>query len=295
MHAGSDRPLSWWCCTLLLLLALWASAATAEFAVQVLPLKHRLPEEVIPALRPLLATNESINGYDTRLIVRASPTTLKQIEKVLSEIDTVRRNLRISLRFGGSLQRQEQSLGVSGEAQSGNTRIVVTNGTRADRGTTLRTDGKNSNVQVHSERRTSTRGDSLSQDLLVMDGGKGFLRIGESIPMVQTYLALIGHRPGLMTSVQYYDVSTGFEVEPHTLGERIQLVLSPRLAFRSSQGSQIVEMRELRTQVVVTPGEWTDIGAVMESANEVNRTILSGQSRTREERNSLQVRVDPLP
>jgi type II secretory pathway component GspD/PulD (secretin) len=274
---------------------LGTATMAAELAVQVVPLKHRLPDEVIPALRPLLAPNESINGHDSRLIVRASPATMRQIERVLGEIDTVRRNLRISVRTNESVQRQEQNLGVSGEARTGNARIVVTNGARGDRGASVGVRGGSGNVQVHTERRVTTRSDNLSHTLTVLDGGKGFLRVGESIPQVQSYLALIGHRPGLVTGIQYYDVTTGFEVEPHVIGERVQLTLSPRMAFRSAQGSQIVEMRELRTTVMVTPGEWTDIGGVVESANEVNRAILSGQTRTRADHNSFQVKVDPLP
>lgn len=297
MRAGSDRPpfhLGRWFGVALLWLVCGTAALAAELTVQIIPLKHRLPDEVIPVLRPMLAPNESINGHDSRLIVRAAPATLRQIERVLSEIDTVRRNLRISVRMGETSQRQEQDLGVSGDVRTGNTRIVVTNGARNSGGVTVGTRGGNGNVQLHTERRVTTRNDNLSQSLTVLDGGKGYLRVGESVPMVQTYLALIGHRPGLITGIQYHDVTTGFEVEPHVIGERVQLTLSPRLAFRSSQGSQIVEMRELRTTVMVTPGEWTDIGDVVESANQVNRTILSGQTRTRADNNSFQVKVDPL-
>jgi type II secretory pathway component GspD/PulD (secretin) len=295
MRAGSEFFASPLFRALALWLMLGAAAMAAELAVQVVPLRHRLPDEVIPALRPLLQPNESINGYDARLIVRASPATLKQIERVLGEIDSARRNLRISVRMDETIQRQEQDLGVSGEAHTGNTRIVVTNGAHSDRGASVGVRGSSGNVQAHTERRVTTRNDNLSHTLTVLDGGRGFLRIGESIPQVQTYLALIGHRPGLVTGIQYYDVTTGFEVEPRVIGERVQLTLSPRMAFRSSQGNQVVEMRELRTTVMVTPGEWTDIGGVVESANEVNRAILSGQARTRAHHNSFQVKVDPLP
>lgn len=277
-----------------LLLCLGLSSFAADFTVQVLQLRHRLPNDVIPALRPLLKPNESINGYDSRLIVRASPDTLKQIERVLGEIDNRRRNLRISVRLGQATHNQEKDLGVSGDVRSGNTRIVVTNNSGAGSGTNIGLRGGQGNVRIHSERRVTTHQSGNSQTLTVMDGGRAFLRIGESIPQVQTYLALIGNHPSLVTGVQYYDVTTGFEVEPRLIGERVQLDLSPRMAFRSGQGSQLVEMRELRTTVMVAPGSWTEIGSVVESANSLNRTILSGQTRVRSDLRSFQIKVDPL-
>ena len=38
------------------------------------------------------------------------------------------------------------------------------------------------------------------------------LRVGESIPKVQPFLVLVGNRLGVVAGIQYYDVTTGFEV-----------------------------------------------------------------------------------
>jgi len=42
-----------------------------------------------------------VSGMDSRLIVRATPRTFTQLERLLAEIDTPRRNLRISVRMTG--------------------------------------------------------------------------------------------------------------------------------------------------------------------------------------------------
>ena len=63
-------------------LFLWATPAllthASEIELRVIALKHRLAEEVVPLIRPLLAPGESVTGMDSRLIVRASAPNLAQ-------------------------------------------------------------------------------------------------------------------------------------------------------------------------------------------------------------------------
>jgi len=276
----------------------WMAAAplthAADPELRVIPLKHRLADEVVPVVRPLLAPGESVSGMDSRLIVRAAPRTFAQIEHVLAEVDTPRRNLRISVRHAGESERVQDHQGVSGDVRRGNTRIVVTNGTRSKGGVTVGQTGPDGNVQLRSERHVTTKRDTSTQNLTVLDGGRAFLRVGESIPQVQPFLALVGSRLGVVAGIQYQDVTTGFEVEPRILGEQIQLTVTPRLAFRSNQGAQTINFQELSTVVTVKPGEWVDLGGAVESANEVNRQILGTRRSTDSEESRFLIRVDPL-
>jgi hypothetical protein len=265
----------------------------AETELRVIQLKHHLAEDVVPMVRPLLAPGESLNGLDSRLIVRAAPTTMMQIERLLAEIDRPRRNLRISVRHTGERERAQDSQEITSDVRRGNTRIVVNNSGRDTGGLMVRRSAPNGTVQLHSERRVTSTRDASTQNLTVLDGGRAFLRVGESIMLVQTFLALVGNRPGIVTGIQYYDVTTGFEVEPHLLGEQIQLTVAPRLAFRSDQGTQIIYFRDLRTVVTVKPGEWVDLGGAVESTNEVNRQILSTRRSTDSEDSRFLIRVDP--
>jgi len=275
----------------------WIAAAplthAAEPELRVIPLTHRLADEVVPVVRPLLAPGESVSGMDSRLIVRATPRTFAQIERLLAEIDTPRRNLRISVRHAGKGERVQDNQGVSGDMRRGNTRIVVTNSNHSTGGMTVGRAGPDGTVQLHSERRITTTRDASSQNLTVLDGGRAFLRVGESIPLVQPFLVLVGNRLGVVAGIQYYDVTTGFEVEPRIQGEQVQLAVTPRLAFRSNQGTQTVNFQELRTVVMVNPGEWMDLGGAVESTNEVNHQILSTRRNTGNEDSRFLIRVDP--
>jgi hypothetical protein len=173
------------------------------------------------------------------------------------------------------------------------TRVIVTGDPHADGGgMTIGREGPDGQAQIHGERRTTTVRENLDQTLVVMDGGQGMVRIGESIPVVQPFLALVGSRLPVAVGVEYYDVTTGFVVAPRLHGETVQLTIAPRLSFRSSHGTQVIEVRELATTVSVPLGEWLDLGGVIESANELNRQILATGRSNRGNAARIRVRVD---
>jgi len=268
--------------------------SAAEPELQVIPLKHRLADEIVPILRPLLAPGESVNGIDSRLIVRASPRSLALIRSALEEVDTARRNLRIRIRQSDERENIRQRQAVSGEIHSGTTRII-TSGSRNNAGLVFERSGPNGHVRVQTERRLTTAREAADQSLTVLDGGHAFLRVGESIRQVEPYLVLVGNRLTVVAGVEYDQVTAGFDVQAHLLGDRVQLAVWPRLVFGSNLGSQTVDFQELRTVVMVTPGEWFDLGGSAGSESEVGREILLGSGQNRNDANRrFLVRVDPL-
>lgn len=297
MHAASDRRR--WSRRRLLQAALAAltSAAlpahgqTAE--LRVIPLRHRLAAELIPTLEPLLGPGETVTGMDSRLIVRATPATLAQLERVIAEFDVARRNLRITVRHGTAGETQEQAQSLHGEIRRDGSRVIVSGDRRAGgAGITVGRVGPDGRAQIHSERRTTVVRENLDQTLVVMDGGEGVVRVGESIPVVQPFVALVGDRLRVAAGVEFYDVTTGFAVAPRLHGDTVQLAIAPRLSFRSSQGIQVIEARELSTTVTLRRGEWLDLGGAVESANDLNRQIFATRRSTHHGITRISVRVD---
>jgi hypothetical protein len=267
-----------------------AQTHAIEMELRVITLKHRLADEVVPVVRPLLAPGESVSGMDTRLMIRATPHTFSQIERLLAELDTPRRNLRISLRHTDERDPLQSTQSFSGDTQRSNVRITKTNGDRGTLDTSDKQFDPDQGTQGNSGRHTTTKSDISTQILTVLDGGQAFLHIGETIAEVQPFLALAGRRLGAVAGIQYYDVTTGFEVVPRIVGELIQLRVTPRLAFRSNQGAQTINFQELHTEVMVKPNAWVDLGGVVDTSSDVSRQILStGHAESR-----ILIRVDPL-
>ena len=91
-----------------LLLTICAFAVQAEEIV-ILPLHHRLPEQVLPTLEPLVAPGGSIVGAGNQLFVRTSPENLLDLQKVLQAIDKPLRRVLISVRQGNGSNQQNQA------------------------------------------------------------------------------------------------------------------------------------------------------------------------------------------
>ena len=81
--------------TLALLLLLPLSALAAE--LEVISLKHRSAEELLPIVRPLLDKDGVASGMDYQLILRTSPRNLAEIRKLLTSIDVAPRRLKVTV------------------------------------------------------------------------------------------------------------------------------------------------------------------------------------------------------
>ena len=88
----------------LLLLLLASPAVLAQETLEVISLRHRTVDQVLPVLRPLLAPGGALTGQSNQLIVRTSPENLAQIRAVLDAIDQPARRLMVSVRFDASQQ-----------------------------------------------------------------------------------------------------------------------------------------------------------------------------------------------
>lgn len=85
--------------------ALWAGpAASAEYRLEHIPLRHCRPEELLPLLRPIVEGHGMITGGGTAdrpvLLVRSSPPRLTQVRDVVLALDMPPRPLRMSVRQG---------------------------------------------------------------------------------------------------------------------------------------------------------------------------------------------------
>ena len=66
--------------------------------VEVIPLRFRTVEQVVPVLRPMLkGEGSTVSGHQGQLIVRTSPANLEEIKRILASIDTPARRLLITV------------------------------------------------------------------------------------------------------------------------------------------------------------------------------------------------------
>lgn len=257
----------------LVMLTLLLSSAHADDALRVIELKHRPATEVAPLIRPLLGANDGLSATDYRLILRAPPSKIAEIERVVREIDVARRQLTISVRQLEAGTRERSTHGVSGDIDIGeHGRVRLPKSVRGHDTVII---GDPNGVQYRGgERRNTGRSEQL-QHVRVQDGASAYLRMGQSIPHVQRVLALAGDRAVVYDTVTLRDATTGFDVRPQVRGDRVQLDIVPRVARVSDPRRGIIDFREAATTVTVKLGEWIDLSQALGQHSAVNRAILS--------------------
>lgn len=101
------RPFLGLSAVLLLAPGLMLPAEAEERPIRILPLQHRPAEDLLPLLRPLLGPEETLTGEGMRLVARAAPATLAQLEQAVAALDVAAAGLRLSVQWGEADETSE--------------------------------------------------------------------------------------------------------------------------------------------------------------------------------------------
>jgi type II secretory pathway component GspD/PulD (secretin) len=244
------------------LLAGQAGLAAAQYLLEVIALRHRTAEQVLPALRPLLEPGATLSGQANQLIVRASPANLADIRAALESIDRPLRRLQISVRFDDAFAER--------------TRGFEAGGTIGNRGSRVEIQGRDASSRVDER---------VDQRLLVLEGSVARIQTGVSRP-VQSRQYI--RTPGGVVSqevVVVQDLTTGFEVVPRLAGSQVLLDIAP-------QRENVEGSRRTATTISTRLGEWTEIGAITASTVRDDRGIASASRSSGAESRRIWVKVE---
>src|SRR4051812_19500591 len=182
-------------------LALATLPAVAQNSLEIIGLRHRSADQVIPVLRPLLEPGGTLSGQGTQLFVRTSAANLADLRRALESIDRPAKRLQVSVRFDDASSRSRS--------------------------------GFDSREGVQDSARS--REDRVDQRIQVLDGGRAMIFTGPQQTvtqrqMIQTPAGVVSQP---ITVVQ--DRTSGFEVVPRLAGKTVQVeIVSQR---RGSSGA----------------------------------------------------------
>src|SRR5260370_38182691 len=97
----------------------------AQQALEIIPLRHRTVDQVLPVLQPLVEPGGALTGQSGQLIVRTSPANLAEIKRALEAIDRPLRRLQISVRFDDALEAAGQGIEAAARNRGGALRAAV--------------------------------------------------------------------------------------------------------------------------------------------------------------------------
>ncbi len=271
----------------LLLLGLAATGLAAD-TLHVIDLRHRPAAEIQPLIQPLLRPNEGISGSGYQLFLRANAARRDEIARVIASLDVALRQLTITVRQTALHEERQTRDAVSGEVDIGGRGHVILPDDGADGNASAGARG----LRYRFERRSSQDNDVHTQVLRVQDGGRAFVRVGQSVPVVEHVLALTGRRAAVLaTGVRFEELSTGFELRLRVRGDTVQLEIAPRLSA-PGRNDGAFQFHELRTTVTARLGEWIDLGALTGQSSKVHRAILQSARDDTRERITVLLKVE---
>ncbi len=270
------------------LLALACASASAE-ETRIIQLKHRPAGEIIPLIRPLLGPEDALSGTDYRLIVRTSDRNLKDIERLLAQLDVAQRQLRITVEQRVADDRDTATHSIAGEVRIGDkARIKLPEESPDNRGLVAQKD----NLRLRTDQRTTAGRNETTQTVMALDGQRASIRIGQSVPHVKEILALGRRQVLIAQGIELQDVTTGFDVLPRVSGDRVRMEITPRLSTLRDPATGLADFQELATTVEVRLGEWIDLGTILGHRNEIDRAILESAATESGERRTIRLKVE---
>ena len=226
------------------LLAAAPLAAGAQQALEIISLRYRTVEQVLPALQPLVEPGGTLSGSRGQLFLRASPANVVEIRRALDAIDRPSRRLTISVRHDDAGPSARRELGASGTISSAGARVTVT-----------------------AEDARSSAAERVDHRVQVLEGGRAFIFTGQSraLPV-----------PGGGTQIQH--LQSGFEVTPRVSGDRVMLEIAAQREVPGSRPGS-VQGQHTGTTVSARLGEWFEIGGVASSGSRDDRGIAYGSAQ----------------
>jgi len=284
--------------SMLLLNGFLAGSAFAQTSVEVIQLRYRQADQVIPVLQPLLGREASISNFQNQLVIRATPAELAQIKSVLASIDTPPRRLLITVRQDADVSGSRREAEVSGSIGNDQARVSVPGRGSREGGNVILRDGDDrlrarvvDSSQVASER--------IGQTVQVLEGYTAFIRAGESRPVRnrQVVRTMVNGQwvDRVVETTDYRDATTGFNVRPRLQGDRVTLDIDPQRENFEDQRRGTVNVQRVATTVSGRLGEWIDLGGINETRSDDRSGTLSTRSARSNEQRGVQVKVEILP
>ncbi len=262
----------------LLILILVSCTAFAQTEFKIITLQHRFASDLLPIIEPMVGADGTATGMNNQLILRASPERMREIEATVEKLDAARVNRKITVNTNNNIQTARDRVEATGKVKAGKVTIGNDRSARPNSG----------NVDIESN--SSNTQQNSSQFLNVLDGERAFIRVGQIVPFTQEWVTITKRYVQIDRTTDWHEISTGFAVRPRTVGNSVELEITPRIAKLNGQG--FIDFEELTTTIHTSLGSWVDIGGTMQQNDDVSRKILGLQSNSSQQKSSLTVRVD---
>jgi hypothetical protein len=246
----------------LAVLLLATTGALAAPSLEVIELRSRSAEEMIPLIQPFAGPDTSLTGKGYQLIIKAEPAQMIELQRLVRQLDTPMRNLLITVRQVTREEASRSEVGASGRIGSGQSAVDL---------------------------RLRAGGDAYARDgsyrVRTIEGREAYVLVGQRVPYS-------GRHDPYGRGVDYQLVSSGFYVTPYLRGDGVELEISPRQERLRPGHRGTVQTQSVNTVVRGALGEWIELGGAMELSEAEGREIAGREAAASDQDYVTQVRVD---
>jgi len=278
------------CCVLIFL------SPTVWAELEVIPLRHRNVEDVLPIIRPLLDSDGVASGMNNQLILRTSPHNLDEIRKLLESIDTAPRRLKITVLQNVDSDTARRLTEVSGSVGLGRDARVSVPGSTDAGGLTVEAGLGADRMRARVLSTRSLEDDKKTQQIQVLEGSRALVSVGQSVPVLQRQVVQSPWNTQVIESTQYQNVTSGFYVRPRLSGDRVTLEISAQNdALAPNSGNPpTTRVQQVTTTISGRLGEWLVLGDTSQQTVDNGSTLSTRSVSDVHERRNVLLKVEEI-
>lgn len=279
----------------LLIFIMGISPVMAEsMKLEIIELKHALVSDIVPILKPLVVEGGTVTGMKNKLIIKTTPSNLKQIKSILAQIDNAPRHLMISVKQNVDGNFKVNESGLSGHYSNGNVTVISPDTGRG--GTVIQAGDSDGNVIRY--RTIETRSYNEDRNIFriqTLEGHHAHINIGQSVPIpTESTVITAGGVVTTTGGIEYREVTSGFYVLPRLQGDNVTLLVAPHLSRVTPGQAAVFDIQNVETTARSKLGEWIQIGGSTQHFNDSSkRNVISTKRRGREQKMIL-IKVEEI-
>jgi len=256
----------------------------ADYPIEVIELKSRPLDEILPVIQPFIGADGTVTGMGNNLIIKASPARVKEIRQLLVNLDRPPRRLVITVGNQDDVTRSSSGYRARANIKAGDSRFSINS-------PGYPVDSSRAHVRLHDS--NVQQAQTSRSRVQALEGRPAYINSGTRIPFQTTAGYYDGGVPYAQRSTQWQDVTSGFYVVPRLQGDEVTLEIMQH-ANKPGQRRGVINTQGIGTVVRGRLGEWVELGGVDTSSS--NREGGLGRSVNSQGSNSqgIQVKVECL-
>ncbi len=274
--------------SLLLFTLLIIPSAFGQTKLEIIPLKNRLVEEVIPTIRSVLGKRGTVTGMHGQLIIRATPKALTEVKHILGKLDYALKNLRITVKQGTKLRLEEKERSITADIPLGSDGGIIIGSPDSGK-LKIEDETSRGNIRARLLDKKQVEDEMDTQVVVTLEGRPALIYITQSFPVREIRNLRSGNTVTQVESLQFKNVRTGLRVLPRLKGEQVILEISPE---KSRLKGEQIESFAIHTVVRGQIGEWMELGGIAQDRQGSNAGIGSRAATQKEETRKVFFKID---